>query len=301
MKKISAVVSAYNEEDKIENCLKSLSWCDEIILIDNESQDRTAEIAKKAGAVVLKRSNNPMLNLNKNFGFEKAKNEWILNLDADEQVSQGLEKEIEKISQNINLTAFKIPRQNIIFGKWIRHSLWWPDYQIRLFKKGSAKFPCRHVHELLSVKGEIGILENFLIHHNYNTVSQFVQKMDKIYTDNEAQYLLAQGKELTWKDAIWLPANDFFKTFFLQKGYRDGLHGLVLSLLQSFYSLIIFAKYWELKKFNLEEPKNFPEAVNAELKKVTKHLFYWIRTSEIESTKSSVKRWILRTKRKFRL
>lgn len=301
MKKISAVVSAYNEEDKIESCLKSLSWCDEIILIDNESQDRTAEIAKKLGAVVLKRPNNPMLNLNKNFGFEKAKNEWILNLDADEQVSKDLEKEIEKIPQNITLAAFKIPRQNIIFGKWIKHSLWWPDYQIRLFKKGSAKFSCQHVHELLSVNGEVGILENFLIHHNYHTVSQFVQKMDKIYTDNEAQYMLIQGKELTWKDALWLPANDFFKTFFLQKGYRDGLHGLVLSLLQTFYALVVFAKYWELKKFNLEEPKNFPEAVNAELKKVTRHLFYWIRTSEIESTKSPVKRWVLRTKRKFRL
>lgn len=301
MIKISAVVSAFNEEDKIARCLESLSFCQEIIVVDNQSTDKTVKLAKKHGAKVFSRPNNSMLNINKNFGFSKAINEWILNLDADEAVSFELKKEIEGLSPNLLNVAFQIPRQNIIFGKWIKHSLWWPDYQIRLFKKNHGKFACIHVHEKISVTGEIADLTGHLIHYNYETVSQFIQKMDKIYTTNEAECLATQKKTLRWFDALWLPINDFFKTFFLQKGYRDGLHGLVLSLLQAFYSLVIFAKYWEINKFKIEEPKNFPHAVIAEITKIGKDFRYWLTTLEIEETTAVWKKTILRSKRKLGL
>src|SRR3989344_6713802 len=120
MGKLTVVVSAFNEERKIEACLKSVEFSDEIILVDGSSTDRTVEIAKKFKTKIYKRENNPMLNINKNFGFTKAKGDWILSLDADERVSEDLKKEINKVLKNVkDVNGYWIPRKQIIFGKWI--------------------------------------------------------------------------------------------------------------------------------------------------------------------------------------
>lgn len=248
--KISVVISAYNEESMIDECLKSVKdVADEIIFINNTSQDRTIEIAKKYTKKIYKRENDPvMLNKNKNFGFTKATGDWILSLDADERLTAELSEEIRnKISEN-QYTAFEIPRKNIIFGKWIQNSIWWPDYNLRLFRRGKGKFPEKHVHEKIEVNGEVSKLDNPMIHLNYQTVSQFINKLNKTYTESETENFIKSSKSLNWFDAIRWPVNDFLKTFFLQKGYKDGLHGLVLSLFQAFYSLVFFAKVWERKE-----------------------------------------------------
>src|SRR3990167_4652174 len=229
MQKISAVISAYNEEEKIEKCLKSVLWADEVIVVDNSSTDKTVEIAKKYTSKIYSQPNDPLLiDLQKNTGFEKTTKDYILSLDADESVSEELRKEIKSLLKGSALkSGYTIPRKNIIFGKWIQHSLWWPDYQLRLFKKGKGRFESASVHESIKVDGEIGQLNEPLIHENYQTISQYLYKMDKIYTEVEASKILNSGKELKWHDAIRYPANDFLKTFFLQEGYKDGLHGLV--------------------------------------------------------------------------
>ena len=242
MKKISVVISAFNEEKNIKDCLESVKWADEIILVDNSSTDKTVDIAKKYTAKIYKRPNLVMLNKNKNFGFTKATGEWILNLDADERVSEELAKEIKLKIKNNNIFGYFMPRKNIIFGKWIEHGLWWPDYQLRLFQRGKGKFACQHVHEKIQVKGKTAKLKSPLIHYNYQTVSQFIQKMDRIYTENEVENLERAGKKIAWFDAIRMPARDFLSVFFAREGYKDGLHGLVLALLQSFYALVVFAK-----------------------------------------------------------
>ena len=287
--KISVVISAYDEEKLIEDCLKSAKdLADEIIFVDNTSSDKTVEIAKKFTNKIFIRPNDPvMLNKNKNFGFTKATGEWIISLDADERITPELAREIKKVINGLPSEAqavdgFEIPRKNIIFNKWIRHSIWWPDYNLRLFRKGKGKFPEKHVHEKLKVIGEVGRLKNPLIHYNYQTVSQFIQKLDKTYTESETENFLKEGKDIAWYDVIRWPTSDFVKTFFAQRGYRDGLHGLVLSLLQSFYALVFFTKVWERKeKFADLTPDNFLSNVIKEFIQAARNIRYWIYESLI--------------------
>ena len=300
MIKLSVVVSAYNEEKKLPECLKSVSFADEIIVIDNSSTDNTLAIAKKFTKKVYIKQNNPMLNINKNFGFTKATNDWILCLDADERITPELAEEIQSSLQSPNATsAYWIPRKNIIFGKWIQNSIWWPDYQLRLFKRGKGKFPEKHVHEMIHVEGETQKLQNPMLHENYDSISQYVYKLDKIYTENEAENFIKSGQSITWVDALRFPMNDFLKTFFAKKGYKDGLHGLVLSILQAFYAEVVFAKIWEKKGFTQQNSPNFLREVYKESKKIAKEMNYWFLTSFIQDNSSFVKKSFLKIKRKL--
>lgn len=299
-KKISVVISAYNEEENIKECLQSVLWADEIILVNNSSTDKTAEVAEKMGAMLFKRPNLQMLNTNKNYGFTKASCKWILNLDADERVSPELKEEILKaISRDSTADAYLLPRKNIIFGKWIKHSLWWPDYQLRLFKKGKARFEEKHIHEKIETNGKIAKLKNPLLHYNYKSISQYIYKMDSIYTDNESS-ILAKGK-LDWQEAFNRPLNDFLKTYLSLKGYQDGLHGIVLSILQSFYSFIVFAKAWEKQGFqHMDMQKTFPE-INRVLAKFSKDYKYWFYQQKIDQSKNFFTRFFWKLVRKIKI
>src|SRR3989344_3085447 len=241
MGKLSVVISAFNEEKKIEDCLKSASFADEIILIDNTSTDNTQEVSKKYTSKIFTRENNSMLNINKNFGFSKAKNEWILSLDADERITPELAKEIQSsiINHKSSVVGYWIPRKNIIFGKWIEHTGWYPDYQLRFFKEGKGRFEEKHVHEMIKLEGESGKLKSPIIHYNYENVPQFLQKT-LLYAENEADQIVEKGYKFIWQDSIRFPIKEFISRFFAREGYRNGLHGLVLSLLMAFYHLIIF-------------------------------------------------------------
>lgn len=303
MANISVVISAYNEANMIEDCLKSVkNLADEIILIDNTSQDETKVIANKYTKKVFTVPNDPvMLNKNKNYGFSKATGEWIISLDADERITPELVKEIKVAIKNKNINGYEIPRKNIIFNKWIEHSLWWPDYNLRLFKRGYGIFPQKHVHEKLNVKGRVEKLENPMIHYNYQSVSQFIKKMDNTYTESEVENYIKSGKTISWYDAIRLPANDFLKTFFLQKGYKDGLHGLVLSLFQAFYAFVVFAKIWERKEnFKDITPDNFLKSIVTELETLSRDFKYWILTALMAKSRSKPKKIIYKIRRKFR-
>ena len=279
--KIAVVISAYNEEKMIDDCLESVkNLADEIIFIDNTSQDKTIEIAKKYTDKIFTRENDPvMLNKNKNFGFSKATGDWIISLDADERITAELIREIQKAinDKRSTINGYEIPRKNIIFGKWIKHSIWWPDYNLRLFRKGKGKFAEKHVHEKLKVEGQVGRLKNPMIHYNYQTINQFINKLNKTYTESETENFLKSGKSINWHDAIRWPTADFVKTFFFEKGYKDGLHGLVLSLFQAFYALVFFAKVWE-KKENFKDltPENFFVEVLKEFQKAARDIRYWI-------------------------
>lgn len=300
--KISVVICAYNEESRIKACLESVKWADEIIVVDNSSTDNTGKIAKKYTDKVYSQPNDPLkIDFQKNTGFGKATGDFVLSIDADERVSEDLKKEIQSVLGGKGLKdGYNIPRKNIIFGKWIEHSLWWPDYQLRLFKKGKGRFVETSVHEPIKIDGEIGQLRQPLIHENYQTISQFLYKMDKIYTEVEASKILSSGRQLKWFDAIRYPANDFLKTFFLQKGYKDGLHGLVLSVLQALYMEVVFAKVWEKQGFNEVNSKNFLKDVVGELNKLRRNLNYWIRSSFIEEEKNLLKKTTQRIIRKIR-
>lgn len=297
METISVVLSVRNEEAKLARTLAALSWANEIIVMDNGSTDQTASIAKKYGAIVYKEKNNPMLNVNKNKGFTKAKGDWILLLDGDEVVPAELALEIKKKVVSPQIVGYWILRKNILFGKWIQHGLWWPDKQLRLFKRGMGAFPCKHVHEYLAVAGIIGELETPMVHYNYETVSQFIRKMDEMYTVSEVNNHRASGYRVVWHDAIRFPMSDFVKTYFAQDGYKDGLHGLVLSTLQAFYSFIVFAKLWEREKFVEHE---LPvEVVEEELVRARAEVRYWLLSAKIGQTQDAIKKIWYRVLRKY--
>jgi len=298
MGKISVVTTTRNSEKTIDRCLRSVSWSDEIIVVDSSSNDRTREIVKKYTTAVYTRDHNPMLNVNKNYGFDKATGDWILSLDSDEEIPPELGVEIRScIADRGPAVGFWIPRKNIIFGKWIRHGLWWPDKQLRLFRKGFGKFPCLHVHEYLEVDGPTQDLTHPYVHYNYDSISQFLNKMDPIYTESEVQKLQDTNYQFVWHDAVRFPISDFVKIYFAQEGYRDGLHGLVLAMLQAFSSFVIFAKLWERQGFADHE---IPFAsVKSELGQQKRIMDYWLLSVRIKQTRSVLKKIWLKIWRRY--
>lgn len=292
---LSVVISAYNEEKKIEDCLKSVFFADEIILIDNSSSDRTTEIAKKYTSKIFTRVNNPMLNVNKNFGFSKAKNEWILSVDADERVTPQLQIEITKVLKNSNdVNGYWIPRKNIIFGKWIEHTGWYPDHQLRLIRRSKGKFEEKHVHEMIKVEGKTKYLKSNLLHYNYDSIVQFLHKME-IYVESESENLIRSGYTLKAEDSIRLPLKEFISRFFAREGYKDGLHGLVLSFLMAFYHLCVFVSVWEKQKFK-ELNTNPLLLLELESKKTDKEIKHWVKSEKIKSTRNPLKKVWLKIK-----
>ncbi|KKQ96815.1 MAG: hypothetical protein A3G66_01355 [Candidatus Levybacteria bacterium RIFCSPLOWO2_12_FULL_39_17] len=307
MNKLSVVISAYNEEKNIKDCLDSIkNLADEIVVVDNLSADKTAEIARNYTKKVFEQKNDPKnIDLQKNLGFSRASGDWILSLDADERATPELTREIKSVlsqkptaksQQSIN--GYWLPRKNIIFGKWIKSEMWWPDYQLKLFQKGKGGFDKNQVHRALRVQGETEKLENFLIHNNYVSISQYIEKLNN-YTNIEAESLAASGYRVNWLDALRFPVDDFLKTFFLQKGYKEGLHGLILSLLQAFYMEIVFAKLWEREGFKEIEDADFQKKLMKEAKAIRNKFKYWFLSSTIKVTKNPFKKILLRVTRKI--
>lgn len=300
MNKVSVVISVYNEEKNIKDCLESVAFADEIIVINSSSTDKTEEIAAKYTKQIFTKPNNAMLNANKNFGFSKAKNDWILSVDADERISPELAKEILSVVSNKEETnGFWIPRKNIIFGKWIEHTGWYPDHQLRLFKKSKGKFPEEHVHEMVSVAGATGYLREHIIHYNYTSIAQFIDKTFRIYAQNEAAQLLKGGYEFNYLDSIRMPSKEFLSRFFAREGYKDGFHGLMLSLLMAFYHLIIFAYIWEKKDFTDAGKENILHDVQEEFGRLAKDTGHWIFSENMKNIKNPVKKTIHKILRKL--
>lgn len=306
MSKISAVISAYNEEKNIERCLKSLSFADEIVVVDNSSSDKTVEIAKKYTDQIFTQKNNPnLIDLQKNFGFEKATNEWVLSIDADEEVSLELAEEVKKIlaakpSSIANIHGFWIPRKNLMFGKWIKENTgWYPDYQLRFFRKGEGKYESKSVHKDLVLEGETEKLKEHIIHHNYDSIEQYVKKILN-YAPNEAEEYLRNGYKFSYFDVIRFPLNDFMAWFFARKGYKDGFHGLVLALMQAFYHFLVFAFIWEKQGFKEYDKEDFLKDTESEFRRAGREILFWTTKEKLESLKNPVRRNLQKISNKLR-
>jgi len=300
MKKLSVVISAFNEEGKIEKCLKSIKFADEIVFVDNSSTDKTKEIAQKYTKKIISQKNNPeRIDLQKNTGFENATSDWVLSLDADEQVTPELEKEIkEVINSQSSKNGYFIPRKNIIFGKWIAHTGWYPDHQLRLFKKGKGSFKENYVHQVLKIDGETSYLKNEIVHDNYESIRQFLSRAINSYAPNEAEKLIAKGYKISYADAIRFPVREFINRFFKGEGYKDGIHGLMLSMLMAFYHFIVFAYIWEKQNFQ-ESSEDILKIADKELSNAKKEIKYWVNTVEIQNRKNPISKNLLKVKRKL--
>ena len=277
-------------------------FADEIILVDNSSTDKTEELAKKYTKHIFTQKNNPkQIDIQKNYGFEKASGDWILSIDADEEIPDELAKEIkEAINKKNNINGYWIPRKNIIFGKFIEHAGWYPDQQLRLFKNGMGKFVKAHVHEPIKLEGEAASLNEFLIHHHYENISEFLKKTIDIYAPNEAKEYMDKGYVFSYFDAVRFPLNEFLSRFFARKGYKDGFHGLMLSLLMAFYHLLVFAYLWEKQGFKEYDKDDFMLETEKEFRKSGKEILYWISKEKLEAIKNPLQRSLQKITRKIR-
>lgn len=276
MFRISVVVNTWNEERNIKKCLESVrQLADEIVVVDMESEDRTVEIAKKFGAKIFSYKYTGYVEPARNFAVSKVFEEWILILDADEELPKNLAERLKKIVKENKIDYLEIPRKNIIFGKWIQHSRWWPDYNIRFFRKGKVRWSdkihispmTKGIGERLSEKEELAI-----IHYNYQSVSQYIDRLNR-YSSIQADNLLSGGYKFKWQDLAQMPAEEFLSRFFAGQGYKDGLHGLVLAILQAFSEFVLYLKVWEKKGFPPE--KEILLGFNAEIKKSFSDLKFW--------------------------
>jgi (heptosyl)LPS beta-1,4-glucosyltransferase len=274
--KISVVINTLNEEKNIPRAIGSVkNFADEIIIVDMESEDKTAEIARSLGAKVFTHQKVGYVEPARNFAISKASNPWIFILDADEEVPGTLAQKISKILKEPKADYFRIPRKNIIFGKWMKYSRWWPDYNIRLFKKGAVSWNeiIHTVPMTQGVGGEIEDKEEFaIIHHNYDSIEQYLERMNR-YSSQYAILRVKEGYKFSWKDIILKPSNEFLSRYFFGEGYKDGLHGLALSLLQAFSELTVYLKIWQKEKFVDSNPK-LSEVV-AVFRDEEKDLHYW--------------------------
>lgn len=274
--KISVVINTLNEEKNIARAISSVkSLADEIIVVDMESMDKTKEIAEKLGAKVCSHQKTGYVEPARNFAISKAANDWVFILDADEEIGPELVKEIKGVINKPKADYYRIPRKNIIFGKWMEHTLWWPDYQIRLFKKGSVSWSeVIHSVPLTAGKGvEISQKENLaVLHHNYDSLDQYLERLNR-YTTVQSNLLVKDNYKFTWTDVITKPFKEFVNRYFTGEGYKDGLHGLALSLLQAFSELTVYLKVWQSQKFTEQNLK--PDDVVNLLRDSERDLHYW--------------------------
>ncbi len=301
MQKLTVVISVFNEEEKIEKCLKSVLFADEILVVNNSSTDKTNDIAKKYATSIITQANDPLLiDIQKNTGFKKAKNDWILSIDADEIVTPELKQEIENLLKNENLkNGYFIRRKNIIFGKQIDYTGWYPDHQLRLFRKNKGEFKNSHVHEGVQVDGEKDYLKEHILHYNYETIIQFIQKNMINYAQNEANNLINKNYALSPGDLISIPSKEFLSRYFARKGYKDGLHGLFLSLLMASSHLVVLALVWEKSGFKKFESHEVLKSTEIEFEKFGKDLKYWITKIKTEDSRNIAAKYFHKIKGKI--
>jgi len=245
---ISAVINVRNEAEALNKCLRSIkNLVDEIIIVDMQSTDGSIEIAKQAGAKVYSYRPMKFVEPARNFALSKATGKWILLLDPDEYLNKTLKKELLDVTKRSDVDYVKIPRKNIIFGRWIRHSNSWPDYLIRFFKKGAVTWK-KEIHSQPVVKGNgLTLLDSEKLaiqHNNYTSVSQFITRAVR-YSGIQADELNAQDYKIKTSDFILKPTQEFNSRFFFAEGYKDGLHGLIFALLQAFAIALIYIRLWE--------------------------------------------------------
>ncbi|MCL5411606.1 MAG: glycosyltransferase family 2 protein [Patescibacteria group bacterium] len=246
MNKISVVVIAKNEEKNIKDCLNSVGWADQkIVVIDSSSEDKTENIARKFADSVYVRMWEGYGG-QKNFGIEKAKNEWIFNLDADERVSSELSYEIQTtLKESPEVDGYYIPFKNYIGNRWLKHGGLYPDYHLRLFRKRCGVFEGRYggkVHEQVHLK-KVGYLKGSVEHYTYKNLGDYLAKVRK-YATLEAEDSIAKKDVLKWKETI-KPVLRFLKIYFFQRGFLDGWFGFINALMLSYY---LTYKLYKIKK-----------------------------------------------------
>ncbi|MBK8982752.1 MAG: glycosyltransferase family 2 protein [Ignavibacteria bacterium] len=251
MRKVSGLIICKNEEHNIEECVKSILWCDEIIIADSYSTDGTLEILKKY-PVSIYQNEWKGFSKQREFAVSKVNHEWIFSLDADERCSPGLASEIKSVLNSGNLfDGYMIPRKSFFLGKWIKHCGWYPGYQMRLFNRKNVTVTDRLVHEGYLISGSEGKLVNDILHYTVRSVSDYTMKINN-YSSLEALEK-ADGKKISAANLFFKPILEFKKKFFFQGGYRDGIYGLMVSYFHMMTKILTYMKIREIQNKSGDE------------------------------------------------
>ncbi len=247
MTKLTAVIIARNEEANLPRCLASLKWVDEIIVGDCGSTDRTVAIAQEAGAQIVTYEwcgYGPA----KQTVASHATGDWILSIDADEEVTLELAREIRGVIDNPrDVAGYRLPRKTSFLGRWIEHGGWYPDRVLRLYRRGQGRFTSSSVHEALEVDGSVGTLTNDLLHYSYPTLEVYFEKFNR-YTTLAAEEAFCKGVRGSLVKTFLNPMAKFAKQYFLRAGFLDGTEGLLLAALSAGYVMTKYAKLRQLER-----------------------------------------------------
>lgn len=247
---ISAYIITKNEEKNISRALTSVQWMDECIVLDSGSVDETVEIAKKLGVKVSIEAFKDFTT-QKNRAMELCSGQWLFNLDADEEVTPELRKSIEDVvfgkqSSDV-LSAFRVSRKILYMGRWMKHCGWYPEYRVRLSKKGCAEWRGEVLHERLVGNGKSGLLSGDLLHRPYENLGDHLRTITR-YTELWAQRESSRGRKSNIFDIVMRPCAKFFKMYILKAGFLDFSPGLIASLMGAFYTFMKYARLFELSR-----------------------------------------------------
>ena len=245
--KITATVITLNEEHNIAAALESLSWADEIIVVDSESTDDTVEIARRFTDRVLVQPW-PGYSAQKNFAASQAANDWIFSVDADERVSEELTREIEQLKSGGNPQAagFEMPRLTFYLGRWIKHSGWYPDYKLRLYDRNRARWRGEFVHETLEADGEVARFHGNILHYTVRDASEHHLRMDR-YTTLAAKQAFALAERASLSSILFSPLAVFLRSYVFKLGFLDGIQGLAIARFAAHYEFLKKLKLWEMR------------------------------------------------------
>lgn len=255
---VTATIITFNEAANIRAALESLSWADEIIVVDSESTDDTVAIARqftgKAPMKVIVRPW-PGYIAQKNFAAAQASHDWIFSLDADERVTPALADEIKRVlAANTSTAGYRVPRVTFHLGRWMRSTDWYPDYQLRLYDRRRATWSGKYVHESVKADGPVEDLKSELQHYAYRDLAHHFQTMDR-YTTLAARQMFEEGRRAGFLDLLVHPPAAFFRNYILRAGIKDGVPGLIVSAMNARYVGMKFAKLWELCSPSTSTPR----------------------------------------------
>jgi glycosyltransferase involved in cell wall biosynthesis len=245
---ISGVVICLNEADRIGRCLESLAFCDEIVVVDSGSMDGTREIARKYTPTVIEQ---PFLGYvkQKNYALARAKNDWVICLDADEALSPELAANIRgALARNPEgVSGYELDRVTHYLGVWHDRGEWYPDWQLRVFRRSRGHWGGLDPHDRVELDGQVLRLQGRLLHWNYRNLSDHIQTMDR-FSARMARSLADSGVRFRKRDLVLRPLARFAKSYLLQQGFRKGIPGLIVSVAGAYYVFMKYAKLWELER-----------------------------------------------------